>query len=161
MHIRPETPQDAGAIRTLTARAFAPMAFSDGTEPAMIDRLRTRGDLHLSLVAEEAGVLGHVAFSPATLVVPGRWFALGPVSVAPKRQRQGLGTALIEAGLARLRAEGATGCVLVGDPGYYGRFGFSNGLGLTQGNTDTAYVQGLAFGRLQPTGEIGFSAAFD
>lgn len=160
MRIRPGTPEDAAAIRAITTQAFARAAFSDGTEAAVIDRLRARGDLFLSLVADEEGLLGHVAFSPVTLAIPGRWFALGPVSVAPGRQRQGIGTALIAAGLARLRAEGAAGCVLTGDPGYYGRFGFSNGPGLSYGETDGRHVQGLAFGALRPTGEIGFSPAF-
>lgn len=158
MLIRPETPADIDGIRDLTAAAFAPMRFSDGTEPIVIDRLRADVDLHLSLVARDgAALIGHAAFSPVMLPMKGRWFALGPISVAPARQRQGIGTALIETGLARLRDDGAAGCVLTGDPTYYARFGFRNDLGLSAGGTPARNVMGLSFKSPPPTGEIVFA----
>ncbi|MFN8663891.1 MAG: N-acetyltransferase [Thermomicrobiales bacterium] len=127
MIIRPESPADATAIHALTAAAFAGKPYSDGTEPYVIDALRADGALAISLVAEEQGeVVGHVAFSLVSIAdEPGTWYGLGPVSVAPSRQRQGIGTALIETGLAQVRDLGAEGCVLLGDPAYYRRFGFS------------------------------------
>ena len=66
-----------------------------------------------------------VNFSP--VLIDGEecgWFGLGPVAVEPERQRERIGTALIEHGLAHLRARGARGCVVLGDPAYYRRFGF-------------------------------------
>ena len=82
----------------------------------------------MSLVAESGGqVIGHIGFSPVVLSdgTPA-WYGLGPVSVLPPFQRQGVGRALIQEGLARLKALGAQGCCLVGHPGYYQQFGFRN-----------------------------------
>ncbi|WP_299812812.1 N-acetyltransferase [uncultured Jannaschia sp.] len=160
MLFRPETPEDAGAIRALTTAAFAAAPHSDGTEPAIVDRLRAEGDLILSLLALDGALLGHVAFSPVRLDAPGRWAALGPVSVAPDRQGEGIGTALIESGLARIREAGFAGCVLLGEPDYYGRFGFRNGLGLSYGAVEARYVQGLPFGTVLPRGDVAFAPAF-
>ena len=90
--IRPERPDDADAIHELTVIAFDPMPFSDGTEAPIIRALRAAGELTVSLVDEEDGeVVGHVAFSPVT--VGGAdvgWYGLGPISVHPGRQRQGI-----------------------------------------------------------------------
>ena len=102
------------------------MEYSEGTEQLMIDALRTAGKLEISLVAEfEKTIIGHVAFSRG--IVTGStecWFALGPIAVEIEHQRRGVGTALIESGLAKLRADHAAGCIVVGDPNYYARFGF-------------------------------------
>lgn len=160
MLIRPESPRDVDIIRALTAAAFARVHYSDGSQPSIIDRLRGDGDLHLSLVADSGGVVGHVAFSPVTLESPGRWFGLGPVAVSPDRQGRGIGQALISSGLDRLRREGAAGCVLIGDPRYYARFGFEPMPGLTFGGMDGTVVQGLAFGETKPRGEIRYPRAF-
>ena len=126
--VRPERPGDTAAIRRIADAAFSPMSFSDGSEGAIIDALRDDGDLTLSLVADDAGeVVGHVAFSPVRIGADhGGWFGLGPVAVRPDRQRQGIGSQLIHAGLATLKHQGAAGVVLIGDPAYYTRFGFAN-----------------------------------
>lgn len=127
MEIRLETPADMAAIRQITLDAFAGAEHSSGTEGAIIDGLRAAGTLTLSLVAMEDGrIIGHAAFSP--VAIAGRdagWFGLGPVSVRPDRQGKGTGAALIREGLSRLRDMGAEGCVVLGDPGYYGRLGFA------------------------------------
>ena len=125
--IRPETPADAAAISALTTAAFAGAEHSDGTEAQIIERLRAANALLLSLVAERDGqILGHVAFSDVTIGGHDRgWVGLGPVSVAPGAQAGGIGSALIRAGLAQLQAQGRKGCVVLGDPAYYTRFGFS------------------------------------
>lgn len=126
MEIRSELPQDVAKIHELTAEAFSGMSYSSGTEPYIVDALRAEGALALSLVAVEAGViLGHVAFSPMQ-DASGKsdWCALGPVSILPSRQRQGIGSALIQEGLRRLKMLNLKGCALLGDVGYYGRFGF-------------------------------------
>jgi putative acetyltransferase len=162
--LRNEEPGDQAAIHALTTRAFAPMAFSDGIEPATIDALRAAGDLTISLFATHADlIIGHVAFSPA--MIAGRnsgWFALGPIAVEPRLQRKGIGKALVGTGLARLRAHGAAGCVLIGDPRYYGQFGFRGDGRLTYAGLAPALVQWLAFSRQSvPTGALGFAPAFD
>ncbi|CAG37963.1 hypothetical protein DPPB99 [Desulfotalea psychrophila LSv54] len=71
----------------------------------IINKLRDNGTLSLSLVAEvEAGIVGHIAFSPVTIgAVSANWYGLGPVSVSPSRQREGIGSQLIEAGIAELK----------------------------------------------------------
>lgn len=124
--VRHENKLDQNAIAELTKRAFAPMEYSDGDEQDMIDRLRKSGRLSLSLLVEHQGVLvGHVAFARMlTSNRPTDWYSLGPIAVEPHLQRRHIGTALIHAGLDQLRSIGALGCVLVGDPHYYLRFGF-------------------------------------
>jgi len=124
--IRPETVSDADAITGVTVAAFETLEISSHTEQFIVTALRAAGALTLSLVAEIGGrVVGHVAFSPVTISdgTPD-WYGLGPVSVLPACQRQGIGKALIREGLSRLRALGARGCCLVGHPDYYRKFGF-------------------------------------
>ena len=94
----------------------------------IINALRAAGALTISLVAEVGGkVVGHIAFSPVTISDGSHdWYGVGPVSVLPEFQKQGIGKSLIQEGLSLLKAAGAKGCVLVGDPRYYERFGFRN-----------------------------------
>lgn len=163
MEIRDEQPGDADGVRSLTTEAFAPMPFSSGTEAAIVDALRAAGALTVSLVAVEDGaIVGHVAFSPVTIGGRDlRWYGLGPVSVRPDRQRGGIGGRLIREGFARLQRRGAAGCVVLGDPGYYGRFGFEADPRLVYGDAPTAYFQRLAFGDAVPAGEVAFHSGFD
>lgn len=160
MIIRPELPQDAAAIRALTTAAFATAPHASGTEAQIIDDLRKAGDLHLSLVAEQDGrLVGHVAFSPAQIAGARGWVGLGPVSVLPDHQRAGVGSALIRAGLAQLKAGGVAGCVVLGDPGYYCRFGFARG-GLRYPGPPPEYFQQLAFLPDPPSGIVSYAPAF-
>jgi len=161
--IRPERPEDADIIHDLTVRAFAPMPFSSGTEAPILRALREAGDLTLSLVAEEDGaIIGHVAFSPVAINgVHAGWFGLGPVSVAPERQRQGIGKALMAEGLARLKRAGAAGCALIGNPAVYARMGFASDGALTYRDLDPALVQRVVFAGDAPRGELAFAPAFD
>lgn len=163
MIIRPERLGDAAAIHDLTAAAFRGLPYSSGAEARIVDALRAAGALTVSLVAVVTGeIVGHVAFSRVTIDgEAGDWFGLGPVSVAPGRQRQGIGTALIEAGLARLRELGAGGCVVLGDPAYYGRFGFAADCALRYGDVDPRYFQALAFSGRLPTGYVRFHPGFE
>ncbi|MEM8919215.1 MAG: N-acetyltransferase [Pseudomonadota bacterium] len=124
--IRGEKKSDEAMIYEITTRAFAPMPFSDGNEQDLIDRFRKSGALEISLVAElEDAIVGQVTFTRAFAAdgSPG-WYALGPVAVEPELQGQRIGEELIEAGLAELRKRAAAGCILVGNPDYYRRFGF-------------------------------------
>lgn len=162
MEIREERAADAAVVDALIAEAFRGRPYSSGTEPAIMAELRRNGAASLSLVAQEGGaVVGQVVFSPATL--NGRetgWQCLGPVAVRPDRQRRGIGSALIRTGLERLRAAGAAGCLLVGDPGYYRRFGFRGSPGLTAPGVPAANLLALPFGRELATGSVGFHPAF-
>ena len=163
MNIRNERLGDIDEIHALTAAAFAPMPFSSQTEARIVDALRCDGDLTLSLVAEEEGeIVGHVAFSPVTIGGGGGgWFGLGPISVRPERQRQGIGKALIAKGLGLLAAQGAHGCCLIGDPDYYSQVGFKSDGRLSYGELDRRYVQRLIFIGPSPAGELKFAPAFD
>lgn len=160
--IRDEVEADVDAVRAVIAAAFKDMPFSRQTEAAIVDALRRSGDLTVSLVAAEAGeVIGHVALSPVT--IGGRtlgWFGLGPVAVRPDRQRRGVGSALIREALQRLASEGAQGCVLLGEPAYYRRFGFRAYPGLHLANVPPDHFLALPFGAAMPSGEVRYSAAF-
>ena len=163
VQIQTERPADDAAIHALTRVAFEPMPFSSGTEAPIIRALRASGDLTLSLVAEDDGVIvGHIAFSPVTIDgVHAGWFGLGPISVRADRQRQGIGKALIARGLELLRQRGAAGVALIGNPDIYGRAGFeSDGL-LAYGDLDRRLVQRLVLSGPPPRGELKFAAAFD
>lgn len=160
--IRPETPADRAAIWDITKRAFAPMPYAGGNEQDLIDRLRDAGALEISLVADSEGrVVGHAAFSPAFAAdgSPG-WYALGPISVEPDLQRSGIGKALIAEGERLLRERDAAGCVLVGNPAYYSRFGFRPFPDLAPPGEPAAYFQILPLRVSNPKTVIGFHKLF-
>ena len=158
--VRFERRADADAIRSVTESAFAGAEHSDGTEAEIPGRLREAGGLRLSLIAEDEGeVVGHIAFSPATVGGDAGWMALGPVSVRPDRQGQGIGSKLIEGGLAQIRRD-AAGCVLLGDPAYYARFGFRPADRLRWGEISAPYLQILSFSDADPAGTVSFHPAF-
>lgn len=140
------------------------MPFSDGDEARVIEALREAGALTLSLVAltDDGELAGHVAFSPVRIEGrPGDWYGLGPVSVAPGLQKRGVGGALILEGLDRLRAMNAGGCVLLGDPNYYRRFGFASDPALTYQGKPNRYFQHLVLKGPARTGDVSFHPAFD
>jgi putative acetyltransferase len=117
--IRPESPADEAAVRAVHMAAFP----SD-TEARLVDAIRANGNDRVSLVAEEQGdVVGHVLFSPVE-VEGAEGLGLAPVAVSPGRQGRGIGDALIRAGIAACREQGAKFIVVLGEPGYYRRFGF-------------------------------------
>jgi putative acetyltransferase len=161
LQIRNETPADAAIISALTTEAFLTAAHSAGTEAAIVDGLRQAGALRLSLVAEdETGLIGHVAASDVAIDGRTGWIGIGPISVRPSRQNQGIGSALMGAVLDRLRAEGAKGVVLVGEPAYYRRFGFASQAGLGVKGIPADYVLAIAFTDEAPAGTITFHEAF-
>jgi putative acetyltransferase len=161
--IRAERPADTGPIFRITEAAFRGHPHSQGTEPFIVDALREAGALTLSLVAERDGeVCGHIAVSPAGISDGAKgWYALGPVSVAPEWQRQGIGSALVRAALDALRRLGAEGCVLVGEPGFYGRFGFASRPALSMEGVPQAFVLSLPFGTTAAAGDIVHHDAFN
>lgn len=160
--IRPETANDAAVIRDINIAAFANHPFSHQTEHLIVDALREAGALELSLVTEVDGsVVAHIAFSRATIGDDSSdWYLLGPVAVMPDRQQQGVGSALVERGIAELRSRGASGCALVGDPGFYDRFGFAPCAGVTCEGVPDEYVLCLPFVGQVPLGELHHHRAF-
>ena len=159
--IRKERPADEQAITALIDAAFRDAPHSDGTEAAIVERLRADGDLALSLVAAEGSLVGHVAFSPVTLSDgTARWYGLGPVAVSPRRQGEGIGTALVRQGLERLQAMEAGGCVVLGEPGYYGRFGFRHDPRLAFPGPPPEYFQRLVLDGEPPAGTVRYARAF-
>ncbi|MGB3305766.1 MAG: N-acetyltransferase [Thermomicrobiales bacterium] len=161
--IRPEQPADIASISRLTEIAFRDHEHSSHTEQFIVDGLRRAGELTISLVAvDNDTIVGHVAVSPVTISSGATgWYGLGPISVLPERQRQGIGSQLMRAALADLRRLGAEGCVVLGDPGYYGRFGFTAHPGLELPGVRAEYFQAVSFGGALPAGAVRFHDAFD
>jgi putative acetyltransferase len=107
-------------------------------------------------------VVGHVAFSKVTINGSDLgWLGLGPISVAPGLQKQGIGSSLIRAGLSEIQGLGAQGCVLEGSPEYYRHFGFKPHPGLVyEGAPAPEYFMALPFFDLVPQGKVQFHPAF-
>ena len=163
LRIRPERADDVDDIGRITAEAFAPMPFGDGTEAQLIEALRAAGALAVSLVATvDDALVGHVAFSP--VVIDGRpssWYQISPLSVAPPMQNRGVGGALITSGLDRLRDLRAGGCVLLGNPDYYSRFGFVSDPALTYQGRPNRFFQRLVLNDPPVAGDVRFHPAFE
>jgi predicted N-acetyltransferase YhbS len=163
LDIRPERRADVAAISRVTTAAFATAPHSSGTEARIVEGLRAGRALTISLVAEDGGeIVGHVAFSRVTIAgADGDWYGLGPISVQPDRQRRGLGQSLVRTGLDQLRALRAAGCVVLGDPGYYRRFGFQSDPALTYGGDHSPYFQRLIIDGPPPSGDVIYHPAFE
>jgi len=162
LRIRPETPADARAIAEVTAAAFRTLEVSNQTEQFIIHALRAAGALTVSLVAQLHGrVVGHIAFSPVAISDGTQgWYGLGPVSVLPRLQRRGIGTALIREGLSRLKEIHARGCCLVGEPAYYARFGFAAIPGFVHEGVPEEVFLALPFDGRAPRGTVRFHEGF-
>ncbi len=160
--IRRETDADVGAIAEVTVAAFKTLEVSNHTEQFIIAALRIAKALMISLVAEVDGrVIGHIAFSPLTLSDGTRnWYGLGPVSVLPEYQRQGIGKALIREGLSRLKDMNAQGCCLVGHPDYYRKFGFKTISGLVHEGVPQEVFFALSFDGRYPQGIVTLHEGF-
>lgn len=160
--VRPEGPGDEAAIAALVTAAFGRSAEAD-----LIASLRAARALTHSLVAAEAGAaLGHLALSPVSVqgaAMPGV-LALAPLAVLPERQRQGIGSRLVEAALAAAKAEGAKVVLVLGDPAYYRRFGFrpAGGIGLTPPwPVPPEAFQAVTLASPWPRGLVRYHPAFD
>jgi putative acetyltransferase len=162
MTIRPESANDYDAIRAILIAAFANHPYSHQTEHLIVEALRADNAMTVALVAEIDGkVVGHIAFSPAK--IGGKecnWFTLGPIAVLPDLQRQGIGTSLVNEGLRTIRGLGAEGCVLVGDPAYYKRFGFRSDPALTMEGIPAENLMCLPIVEPVPRGEVSHHPAF-
>ncbi len=160
--LREEIPNDISHIHSLTEAAFRDMPYAGGDEQDVIDRLRDAGALTLSMVALfEGKIVGQITFSPATSRNGAdSWLALGPVSVMPEFQGRGIGSRLIENGLARFRQAGYKGCILTGNPDYYCRFGFEKAPQNAPANEPAEYFQLISFTGSPTTATFEFHPAF-
>ena len=163
LRIREETPADQAAIHALTEAAFRNAPHTSHTEQWIVDALRKAGALAISLIAEdEDGIVGHVAVSPVALSDGSTgWFGLGPISVAPERQKQGIGAMLTKLALDTLCARGAAGCVVLGDPAYYARFGFMPEPTLVLPGVPAEYFQAMALRGDVPAANVRYHTAFE
>ncbi len=161
--IRSEQSTDVDGIERVTLAAFTGKFRDNPTEHLIVNGLRDAGALSLSLVAEvDEKIVGHVAFSSVTINGDNlNWYGLGPISVVPELQKQGIGSKLIHEGLSAIRAFGAKGCVLEGSPAYYQRFGFRTYPGLIyEGSPAPEYFMALPFYEDVPVGKVEYHRAF-
>jgi putative acetyltransferase len=179
IEIRNEIAADAPAIEAVIIAAFRNALHSGNNEQIIVRALREARQLTVSLVAvakdlavtknnavaeQDAitgGVIGHVAVSPVSVSTgtPG-WCGLGPLSVLPEYQRRGVGTRLMREALRILRDEGTAGCVVLGEPTYYRRFGFLADPALVFPGVPPQYFQALSFGSSKARGVVSYHAAF-
>ena len=121
--IRPETPEDSAAIRSVNEEAFG-----SSIEADLVEKLRSRRTYTLSLVVTDGDkVIGHILFSPVTIGSGNTSFGalgLGPMAILPSYQRKGVGSQLVRAGLQECKRLGHEIVVVLGHPDYYPRFGF-------------------------------------
>jgi putative acetyltransferase len=163
IEIRKETPADVAAIAAVTVAAFLHAPHTSHTEQFIVEALREAGQLTVSLVADAEGiVVGHVAISPISISDGAiGWYGLGPISVAPEYQRRGIGSRLMREALRVLREHGAAGCVVLGEPRYYGRFGFRVDPELSLPGVPPEYFQAVSFGASHPKGIVSYHPAFN
>ncbi|MEZ5539301.1 MAG: N-acetyltransferase [Pseudomonadales bacterium] len=161
--IRDEREADIPAITDVTAATFLHAEHASHTEQFVVTALRNAGVLTVSKVAESYGkVIGHVAVSPVEISDGSeRWFGLGPISVLPEYQKQGVGSKLMHAALDALRQKNAQGCVLLGDPNYYHRFGFAADSRLVLPDVPPEYFQALLMAGDFPVGVVTYHDGFN
>jgi putative acetyltransferase len=158
MQIRPFTASDAETVYEVHRRAF------DGRtdESRIVQRLHDADEAVVSLVAvEDDRIVGHVLCSPTSAADQGEDIelaGLAPVGVRPERQNEGVGSSLIRHGLAECRDAGVDAVVVLGDPGYYSRFGFGRaseyGLGNEYGADEGFMIKPLHEGALDSVGGV-------
>ncbi len=163
LRIRAETSADLPQIEAVTIAAFLKAPHTSHTEQHIVNALRAAGKLSISLVAEiDGAVIGHVAISPVSISDGATgWFGLGPISVLPAYQRRGIGSRLMHEALRALRERGASGCVVLGEPEYYGRFGFQADPALVLPGVSPEYFQAISFDASRPRGTVSYHEAFD
>ncbi len=162
MWIREEADGDIEAICTVVRKAFAEAPGGGSLENRTLESLRDDRALALGLVADVDGrIAGHVAFSVARPSRDGDgWYVLGLMAVDPDDQGRGVGSALVHAGLRLLQEREANGCVVLGEPGYYSRFGFRADPLLTLPGAPEGMFQALRLTDAASAGEVVLHPAF-
>lgn len=165
IRVRPETRNDESAINEITSAAFMNAEHSDHNEQIIIRHLREANQLSVSLVAEDEfthNILGHVAVSPVKISDGSEnWYGLGPISVLPQHQGNGIGSLLVDHVLIDLQSRHAAGCVVLGNPKYYRRFGFNTEPSLQLPGVPQEYFMALTWCKPTPTGTASFNKAFE
>ncbi|MBK0063597.1 MULTISPECIES: GNAT family N-acetyltransferase [unclassified Acinetobacter] len=161
--IRSEQAKDIAEISEVIRLAFLNSEYSSHTEQFIVNSLRQNDVLTLSLVAEIDHILvGHIAISPVQLSTHELgWYGFGPVSILPKMQKQGIGSQLILSALEMLKDLKAKGCVLLGDPNYYHRFGFKSYAELILKDVPAQYFQAISFNKNIPQAIVTYHSAFN
>lgn len=161
--IRPEQAADIDRITQIIEAAFKGHPHGDSKEHLLVSELRSNHALSISLVAEvDENMVGHIAFSEITIDgVFDSWYGLAPVSVDPEYQNRGVGSRLIERGLAEVKNLGAKGCVLVGEPAYYKKFGFKQQDKLSYEGVPEEYFLVQSFGEEIPAGQVKYHPLFN
>jgi len=160
--IRNEKENDSERISEVITLAFENDPISDKREAEIVRLMREDSALSLSLVAETKDkIVGHIAFSKVT--IDGEyidWYGLAPISIDPEFQSRGIGTQLVNEGIKRLTEMNAKGCVLLGEPDYYGRFGFKANAQLMLPGVPAEYFQALPLCDSIPSGAVKYHQAF-
>ncbi|GIJ89508.1 hypothetical protein Asppvi_008450 [Aspergillus pseudoviridinutans] len=165
IRIRPETKSDASSIDEVTSAAFANAEHTDHNEQSIVRGLRGANHLSVSLVAEDEvtqTIVGHVAVSPVNISDGSEnWYGLGPISVLPEYQGNGIGSILIERAMADIQTRHAAGCVVLGSPKYYTRFGFKAEPSLQLPGVAPEYFMALTWRKPTPIGTVTYHKAFE
>ncbi|MET1533034.1 MULTISPECIES: GNAT family N-acetyltransferase [Burkholderia] len=165
--LRDARASEADAIGRVIRAAFAGEPQGGAFEQRIVDTLRADGALSVSLVAECDGrIVGHVAFSPVAIggepAGSQQWYGLAPLAVRPDCQRQSIGAGLVRTGLDALRRLGARGCVVLGEPAYYTRFGFEPHGDIVFPGVPAEYFLALSFDESAPlpAGDVRYHDVF-
>lgn len=159
---RNERESDSARISEIITLAFENDPISDKREAEIVRLMREDSALTISLVAETKDeIVGHIAFSKVTINDEFiGWYGLAPVSIDPRFQGKGIGSQLINEGVKLLKEMNAKGCVLLGEPDYYGRFGFKANEKLILPGVPAEYFQALPFGDSIPNGTVKYHQSF-
>ncbi|WP_419684114.1 GNAT family N-acetyltransferase [Burkholderia theae] len=165
--LRDERKSEADAIGRVIVEAFAGEPQGGQFERRIVDALRADGALSVSLVAErDSRIIGHVAYSPVAIggepAGTQQWYGLAPLAVRPDCQRQSIGAGLVRTGLDALHRFGARGCVVLGDPAYYTRFGFAPSGDIVFPGVPPEYFLALSFDESvpRPAGDVRYHDVF-
>jgi putative acetyltransferase len=158
--IRPAGPADRDGIRAIETEAFGQPG-----EAALVDALVAAGDVVLELVATQGSrIVGHVLFSRLLVERDGGAavaVALAPIAVRPQQQKERVGSALIESAHSRLKEAGETLSIVLGDPAYYGRFGYTHARAAGfASDYQCEALQALCWGDAPTSGRLVYAPAF-
>lgn len=160
--IRNEQTSDHESITKVVQLAFEKSPYSDQQEHLIVQALRSSGALSVSIIAQANGEIVGFAGASQVQISDGseHWYALGPIAVIPGSQKQGIGSMLLDEVLYRLKMMGASGCVVLGDPDFYSRFGFEPDQRLAFADFDPELFQSLRFNDNLAQGEVSYHPAF-
>ena len=160
--IQKERSSDQDKINQVIQLAFKDAPYSDQQEHLIVQALRHAGALDLAIIARiGSGIVGFAAISPVQISDGAeQWYGLGPIAVLPDFQKQGIGSMLVDEVLSGLKTRGAAGCVVLGDPDFYCRFGFEPDRRLEFANFDPELFQSIRFDNSPAQGEVTYHPAF-